>query len=111
MSWAQARTSAPITASSSLISASSCAAVMLAAIGALAFSLVPSPATRSRLTRPSRAHARTDSGSRPLIASRFRRVKPAIVEWSGCSPPQMTRAPTSSCVAISISRQDRRPRQ
>ena len=111
MSCAQAWTSALITASRSLIWASSCAAVMLAATGALAFSLVPSPATSSRLTSPSRAHARTDSGSSALIASRFRRVNSAIVEWSGCSPPQMTRAPTSSCVAISISRQDRRPRQ
>ena len=98
-------------ACSSATCASSCSLVRFPAIDALAFSFVPSPATTDRSTRPSAAHALTDSGSSPSTAATLRRTNLATVEWSGCRPPQMTRAPTSSNVAISISRADFRPRQ
>ena len=83
----------------------------LEAIDALAFSFVPSPAVTSRLTRPSRAQAFTDSGSSPATAAACRRANAAHVEWSGCRFPQITRAPTSSQVAASMSREDRFPLQ
>jgi hypothetical protein len=80
MSRAHCPNSAPIQPSSSLIWASSCCRVRLAAIAAFAFSFVPSPATTSRDTRPSRAQARTDSGSSAATASMFWRTNSATVE-------------------------------
>jgi hypothetical protein len=79
MSWAHRANSAAITASSAAIWASSSAAVTLEAIDAFAFSFVPSPATRSRDTRPSRAHWRTDSGSSPQTAAKCLRTNSATV--------------------------------
>ena len=55
-----------MTSSSAAIPASSPAAVTLAAIDADAFTFVPSPATTSTLTRPSRAHAATEDASSPF---------------------------------------------
>jgi len=89
--WAiHASTPAPMKASGSAICAWSCPAVTLEAIEAFAFSFVPSPAVTSRLTRPSLAQARTDSGSSPATAAACRRTNAAHVEWSGYRFPQIT---------------------
>jgi hypothetical protein len=68
-----------MTSSSAAISASSSAAVLFAAIDADAFTFVPSPATTSTLTRPSRAHAATDTASSPFSSRSCRPASRAIV--------------------------------
>ena len=73
-------TSAAISFSSSAIWVSSCSAVAFAAIDALAFTFVPSPATTSTATRPPRAHATSDATSSPFTASSWRVTNRAIVE-------------------------------
>jgi len=93
------------------MSRSSCSAVAFAATGAFAFTFVPSPATTSTLTRPCFAHATSEATSSPFTAFSWRDTNRATVAWSGCRFPQITRAPTSSKVAISTAREDRIPMQ
>ena len=90
---------------------SSSSSVRLAALEALAFTFVPSPATRSTVTSPSRAHTASTCTNKPVSASRCRRTKRAAVAWSTAWFPVITRQPTSSKQAICTARDERIPLQ
>jgi len=90
---------------------SSSSSVRLAALEALAFTFVPSPATRSTVTRPSRAQMASTCTNRPVSASLRRRTKRATAAWPTAWFPVITRQPTSSKQAICTARDERIPLQ
>ena len=90
---------------------SSSSSVRLAALEALAFTFVPSPATRPTVTRPSRAQIASTCTNRPVSGSLCRRAKRATVAWSMAWFPVITRQPTSSKQAICTARDERIPLQ